>query len=297
MMSDFSVIVVNYNTKQLTTKCIDSVIHSGVNASQIIIVDNHSSDGSVKYFKSQYPRVKIIANTQNLGFAKANNLAISQFPSRYYILLNSDTLVQPQAISRLVSFMDTHAQVGIAAPKLLGSDGQIQPNGGVLPSLGSIIIWAWFFDDLPIFGRLLPSYHLTGFHVFNSTRSIGWVSGAAMIVRRRMLNQIGLFDDQIFMYSEDTDLCLRARIKGWQIYTLAEAQVTHIGQASGTQANALAQEFKGLLYLFKKHKPSWQTTLLKLILKSAAILRLIVFGRILGDAQKEKTYRQAASLV
>ena len=149
-MTKLSIIIVSFNTRRLTLNCLVSIKKTtNFQDVEVIVVDNASTDGSPQAIKDQFPQVKLIANTNNTGFAKANNQGIKASRGEYVMLLNSDTLVKPEALIQLVEFMDTHPKVGIIAPQLLNPDGTIQPNGGFLPRLSNIIAWMLLIDDLP----------------------------------------------------------------------------------------------------------------------------------------------------
>ncbi len=292
-----SIVIVSFNTKKLLLDCLESVYQTvGDLNLEVIVVDNASTDGSPQAIKDQFPQVKIIANPANTGFAKANNQGIKRAGGEYVILLNSDTVVKSNALRRLVKFMDAHPQVGIAAPQLLNPNGSIQPNGGFLPRLSNIMAWMLFIDDLPWVKPWFWSYQLRGNYHFRHNRSLGWVQGAAMLLRSSMLDQTGPLDENIFMYAEDVDICLRARKAGWQVMLVADAQVIHTGFQSGSPQKAILGEFQGLKYIFKKHKPAWELPILRLLLKTGALLRCFIFGTILRDTKKYATYRTALAL-
>jgi GT2 family glycosyltransferase len=192
--------------------------------------------------------------------------------------------------------MDSNPQVGIASPKLLNPDHTIQPQGGALPGLFKIILWAFLIDDLPLLDRLILPYHQNYPQFFTQTRPLGWVAGTAMCLRRSLLDEIGLLDEKIFMYSEDTDLCLRAQSHGHSVYNVSSSQVIHLGHASGSNTQAILGEFRGLIYLYRKHYPAWQLPLLRLILKFAVLLRLFLFGTIFRQPHKYDTYQKALKI-
>ena len=292
-MIKLSIIIVSFNTQKLLGDCLDSLKPQLSKSTEVIIVDNNSTDNSVSISKKIISKLKIIKNKDNLGYAKANNQGIKASRGEYLLLLNSDTVLGPNTLNSITKFLDDHSKVGIASPTLLNKNKSIQLNGGNLPHLLPLIYWAWFFDDLPIVGKLLPSYHSTNKSDFQKTKAVGWVSGAAMIIRKTTLEDIGLLDEDIFMYGEDTDLCWRAHNSGWQVFTTNQSTATHLGQGSGSSISALSQEFVGLKHLYKKHKPHWQLVLLRFILKSAALFRILLFGKIYNDAQKEKVYTNA----
>lgn len=292
-----SIVIISFNTKRIILDCLKSIYATAADLNpEVIVIDNASTDGSPQAIKQQFPQVKLIQNKTNLGFTKANNQGIRASRGEYIMLLNSDTLVKPRAIQKLIKFMDNHSQVGIAAPQLLNPDGSIQPNGGYLPRLSNIIAWMLFIDDLPIIKPWFWSYQLRYLPAFLHNRQLGWVQGAAMILRRSMLDQIDLLDEQIFMYAEDVELCYRARKSSWQVMLLPQAQVIHRRFSSGSPQKAILGEYQGLKYIFQKHKPAWELPVIRLSLKLGALLRLMIFGTIWRDAQKYAIYRTALAL-
>jgi GT2 family glycosyltransferase len=284
-----SIIVVSFNTKQITLDCLKSIYATADDLKlEVIVVDNASTDGSAE--------LATIKNPDNKGFAAANNQGIRIAKGEYILLLNSDTIVKPHAFKRLINFMDSHPQVGIAAPQLLNPDGSIQPNGGFLPRLSNIIAWMLFVDDLPFVSPWFWSYQLRYLPAFRRTRAMGWLQGAALVLRRYTIEEVGPLDENIFMYAEDVDICYRARKSGWQVMLLPQAQIIHKGFQSGSSEKSILGEYQGLKYIFQKHKPAWEMPLLRCFLKLGALLRLIIFGTILRDKHKYAIYKTALAL-
>ena len=292
-----SIAILSFNTKQLTLDCLKSIFDTSVSLDlEVIVIDNASTDGSPQAIKNQFPQAKLIENATNTGFTTANNQGIAQAAGEYILLLNSDTIVKPNAIQTLADYLDQHPRVGIAAPQLLNPNGSIQPNGGFLPRLSNIAAWMLFIDDLSWVKSWFWSYQLRDVAYFKATRSLGWVQGAAMILRRSLLDQIGPLDEHIFMYGEDVEICYRAKAAHWQVMLIPQAQVVHQSFGSGSPGKAILGEYQGLKYIFQKHKPAWELPLLRLLLKLGALLRLCLFGTILADKQKYATYKTAVSL-
>ena len=320
-----TIIIVSYNTKKLTLQTIDTAWKEAQSSStlakktEIIIVDNDSKDGTVKAVRDAYnsKNIKVIANKHNKGFASANNQGIKIAKGKYIILLNSDTVVQKGGLStmvetferlpidnktaNLISEKNKIDKLGILAPTLLNPDGTLQPQGGDLPTLCSLFNHMSFLDDLPIVGKLLPSTQHTGFrqseklrYHTNDTRLIkrGWVGGTAMMIRKEVIKEIGLLDDGIFMYGEDTEYCMRANHHHWDVAIDPQAKITHFGQASSSSANAIKGEFKSYTYNWSKHKPLWQIPLVKTILRMGAFLRVIVFSTIRPDKKRRQIYQE-----
>lgn len=294
-MPKLSIIIVSHNTKDLLVDCLNSLPTPSANQ-EIIVVDNASSDGTLARLSKHFPEVTLIKNNQNLGYAAANNLGIKKSQGDYLLLLNSDTYVHHQALKHLVDFMDSHSKVGIASPQLLNSDGTIQQNGGALPNLTNLFTWFCFLAKISPINRLIPPYQQSHQDFYKKTGKTGWVSGAAMIIRRQVLDQIGNLDQNIFMYGEDTDLCYRATKANWHVFIVASAQVTHLGHGSGDQARALLGEVTGLKHFFSKHKPAWQRPLLSLTFKIGATIRLFVFGKISPTKNRYEVYKQISHL-
>lgn len=308
-----SIITVSYNTKDLTLQTLRTAIEE-INASkllkdqtEIFVVDNDSKDGSPQaceefFKKAKFLHFKVFANKENLGFARANNQATEVAKGEYIILLNSDTITRRGGLSLLVEAMDAHPvqeqsangvesgnfdRLGIITPSLLNPDGSLQNQGGSLPSLATIASQMLFLDDLPLIGRFFPSTQHNGhsglaLHDLDNknTQLIAkdWVAGTAMLIRRQLIDEIGMLDGNIFMYGEDQEYCMRARHHHWDIAIHPQARITHFGCASSSSRNAIHGEFKGYLYIFKKHMPAWQLPLLKAILFAGALMRQMIYA-------------------
>lgn len=320
-----TIIIVSYNTKKLTLQTIDTAWKEAQSSktlakkTEIIVVDNDSKDGTVAAVRDTFKssNIKVIANKHNKGFASANNQGIKIAKGKYIILLNSDTIVQKGGLSTMVETFERFPvdektaslasqenkidRLGILAPTLLNPDGTLQPQGGDLPTLLSLFNHMSFLDDLPIVGKFLPSTQHTGlrqseqlrYHT-NDPRLIkrGWVGGTAMMIRKEVIEEIGLLDDAIFMYGEDTEYCMRADHHHWDVAIDPQAKITHFGQASSSSANAIKGEFKFYTYNWSKHKPLWQIAVVKIILKMGTILRIIAFSTIRPDKKRRQIYQE-----
>lgn len=295
-----SIIIVSYNTKNLLKACLESIGDGGLEAKklEIFVVDNASTDSSIQMVKKSFPKVELITNSKNLGFSAANNQALKKTTGDYVLLLNSDTEIKPGALKKLVSFMETHPKAGIASAKLLNPDGTIQQSGGFLPRLSNLAAWMFFIDDLPIASSFIHSYHKADTAFYKKSRKIGWVQGAAMILRKKALLDIGLLDEKIFMYGEDIELCFRAQKTHWQVWHVAEAEVVHkkFQSSGGSSQTAVLGEVRGLKYIFSKHKPKWQLLPLRVLLKTGFLLRLIIFGTIIRSKSTYASYQKAFNL-
>jgi len=231
-MLDLSVIIISYNTKKLLRDCLISVYkEAGSLSMEVFVVDNASKDGSVEMATQEFPQVKIIANKENLGFAKANNQAMRICRGRYALLLNSDTKVLPEAFARMTAFMEANPQAGICGCRLLNADGTFQRS---------------FKDKNPLSLNLKAA---------DETREVGWVIGAALLIRREAWEKSGLLDENFFFYNEDMEWCYRVRKNGFTVWYVHSAEIIHYGgQSSGKFNPALMYEgYRGGYYFCRKH--------------------------------------------
>lgn len=331
-----SAIIVSYNTKDLTIQALTSLLKEIKSSdllkkkSEILVVDNHSQDGSIQAIKQFFHQAKfrdyqLIVNKKNLGFARANNQALKQAQGQYLLLLNSDTIVQPGAIDTLVKTFIQHPDqlatattqdsdemvdyLGILSPTLLNADGSLQPQGGSQISLRAIFNQMFFLDDLPVIGKYLPSTQQTGrSQQLNQQQLLdkqrqqtqliykAWVSGAAMMIRKAVIDQIGYLDKNIFMYGEDQEFCLRARHHHFDIAVHPHAEVVHLGSASSSSEQAIVGEFKSYQYIWQKHFPAYQQRLLRWILRAGARFRMLIY-RLTGNQRQATIYREALAAI
>lgn len=294
MENELSVIIVSYNTKGLTLDCLKSIYSQKTNIKfNVWLVDNNSHDQTIDLVKKLFPKVNIIENVQNLGFSKGNNLALEKISSDYVLLLNSDTNIKDYTFDGLINFANK-LDFAIVSCKLVNTDGSFQHNAGELPNLLNIIIWLSGIDDLfKKFKINLPSYHLTDERYFQDDKQVGWVSGTAMFIKYEVFKTVGYLDENIFMYTEDVEFCLRAKGAGFKTGWTRNVQITHIGGASSKDPK-LAQwrgEFNGLLYLYKKYYGNLAAVILRFIMYLFIILRIVGFG-IFGKYTYAKTYLQ-----
>lgn len=288
-----SIIIVSYNTKELTLSTIESILKTKKDLTcEIIVVDNNSRDGSVDAIRSTYGEtVTVLAQTENRGFASANNIGLLASHGTYILLLNSDTQVLEDSLQFLVESAQKNPRLGILSCKLLNSDGSYQPQGGALPTLLNLTTWAlWPFPgNIP---GITPYQDTNDIQTSQDVVPQGWVGGTAMLFPKSLYQQIGKLDENIFMYAEDIDYCIRARSAGWQIGIVPNARIIHLGSASGSRSRAKKGEIAGLLYLAKKHKNILAVHYLGLIFALGAALRYLLFGILRGNKQERALYAQ-----
>lgn len=289
---DLSIIIANFNTKQLLADCLESILKQDISSKfRVVVVDNGSSDGSVEMVEKKFPDVLVIKSDKNLGFSKANNLGIKAGGAKYYLLLNSDTIVPGKALESLVDFME-RSQFGVGSCKLKNKDGSFQPNAGDLPFGLPLFFWLSGWDDiLPKIREYLPSFHRKFKSFYQGEREVGWVSGSVMIIKREVIEKIGVLDESIFMYCEDTDYCIRAKKAGFKVGWTDKVSIYHLGGGSSKNAR-LTQwigEFKGLLYIYNKYLGWGMAFILRLGILLFMVVRMAAFF-LTGKFSASKTY-------
>jgi GT2 family glycosyltransferase len=245
---DLSIVIVNWNVRDLLRHCLASLVtDQRFNSSQgklntdhplltaeIIVVDNASTDGSVEMVRSEFPQVTLIANPENRGFTGGNNQGIAAAQGRYVLLLNPDAEALDNAPAALTRFMDAHPDVGLIGPQLLFPDGQVQSSRRRFPTLATLLFESTWLEPLAP-RSLLRRYYLLD-QPDDATLDVDWVMGAAMLVRREAIDQVGVFDEGFFMYSEEVDWCRRIKAAGWRVVYHPSVQVVHHEGRSSEQA-------------------------------------------------------------
>jgi len=266
---DLSVIIVNWNTKNLLLNCLDSVFKTIKEISfEIWVVDNGSTDGSVEAVKSKFPSVKIIKNKKNLGFAKANNQALKQISGRYAVLLNTDTILTDGALEKIFFFMEDNPEVGICGGQLLNEDGSKQRCFGNVPTLITDLL------SKSLLEILFPKRYFSKRQKYEIPTEVESITGACMVVRKKAIDEIGLLDEKFFLYYEETDWCYRMRQKGWKVFYHPQAYIYHLrGKSSEkTQNKAIIEFWKSRYNFFKKHYGDKK----KFFLETGLLIKLII---------------------
>ena len=261
---DLSVVIVNWNTRELLAQCLEAVYaHPPDCAFDVWVVDNASSDGSAAMVRERFPQVHLIENRENVGFARANNQAIRQSTGRYVLLLNSDAFVQPQTINRLLSFMESMPHAGAAGARTLNPDGTPQECYGRVPTvlreLFDIPRWEAFLSrrlGRRVYGVPLP---------FERPFEVGTVTASCLIVRRYTIEKVGMLDERFFMYSEEVDWYVRMQRAGWKLFCVPAACAIHHwgGSASLNREAMILQLYRSKYLYFRKHGGKWAEALLR----------------------------------
>jgi|WetSurMetagenome_2_1015567.scaffolds.fasta_scaffold05961_5 GT2 family glycosyltransferase len=264
---DVSIVIVNWKVKDLLRQCLSSI--GGATHDlllEVIVVDNNSGDGSSEMIRQEFPDVRLIANTENAGFARANNQGIAISRGRYILLLNPDTIVIGKSIPAMAAFLDGNREAGAVGPKIRFPDGTIQYTcARNLPSLLT------GFLDLSGLSYKFPKGRVTGswqmgYWDHNDERDVDAISGACMMVKREVIDRIGLLDEKYFMYGEDIDWCFRIKRGGWKIRYLPTAEITHFaGQSSRLYANIVMEDYRSMYRFLKSKDGSFVAVLYRLL--------------------------------
>ncbi len=263
-MLKLSIIIVNYNTHNLLDACLHSIYtYPPSYTFEVIVVDNGSTDDSTSMVKAKYPSVKVILNEKNLGFATANNKGIKSSSGDYILLFNSDAEFLPGAIDYLIQYLDAHPDTAICGPKLLSADKDTIQRS-----------WWWSPTILKeSIQRFMATYYIKKYSLVKSivkflerkVQEVELVSGACMLIRREAMEEVGLLDENLFLYFEEPDFCKRIRTHGYKIIFLPQAKIIHkLGQTMnkiGSQSNL--HYIKSQIYYYRKHNSYFQQLLLK----------------------------------
>lgn len=292
-----SIIIVSWNVSDLLASCLVSIdreiAKSGqIGASQVetIVVDNASTDTTVARVSAEFPWVRLVANQENSGFARANNQGMALSSGEYVLLLNPDTSLHEGALDELIRFLDEHPTAGAVGPRLENPDGSLQVSCYPALTLRGEL-WRLLRPDRQAGHGAYPMHQWSS----SEPRQVDTVQGACLLIRRAVLDQVGLLDEAYYIYTEEVDLCTRMRRAGWTIYWLPTAQVTHYGGQSTQQVapEMFIQLYASKVIYFRKQQGRVAALLYKLILLMAGLLRVVLSPatRFLGAARRQQYLR------
>ena len=269
-----SVVIVNYNVSHYLLQCVDSLSHAlrGTD-SEVIVVDNHSRDNSVTLLRQYHPEVRIVENLHNLGFAKANNIAIRQSRGEYVLLLNPDTIVSESVVKGVISFLDSHPEAGSAGVRMLNADGTVAPESrrGVptpMTAFYKLSGLCGMFPNSRRFGR----YYL-GHLPWDSPQLIEVVSGAFCMLRTSVLKKVGLLDEDYFMYGEDIDLSYRILKSGATNWYVPETILHYKGESTHKSSFRYVHVFYQAMHIFFRKHFSHLGLFISIPIKTAIIVK------------------------
>lgn len=292
-MKEITIIIVSYNVEKLLRRCIESIYRTAESKFfDIIVVDNNSRDNSVDMVRRTFPKVKLIQSDVNLGFSGANNLALRQVSTKYLLFLNPDTIVRNNAIKELMMFLDTNQNVGGVGPKIVNPDGSLQVSCKKLPGFVDALVY------ISSIGRAWPRikmFRAGGLPNFDYQRAqkVERIPGACLMVRKEIFSDNEFFDERYFLYTEDTDLCMRMKINHWDVYYLSTAEVVHYGgQSSGR--NGRWQESREMLKSRLKYRRKYHGVIYNIALNLLAVIIMLLKTAYLWLSSRQRNAKKIA---
>jgi len=266
IIMDISVIIVNWNTRDLLRDCLASVFRTLDQVSfEVMVVDNGSCDGSLEMVAEQFPAVHRIANADNRGFGAANNQALRVMKGRYALLLNSDTILTVGAVQALLSFMEAHPEAAMACGQLLNRDGSKQHSFANFPDMLTLL------TNAPLMESLCPKRYPSKRHDYPEPMEVDSGIGACLMVRRAAMEAVGLFDERYFFFFEETDWAYAMRQAGWKIFYVPTAFIYHLqGQSIGANVRSRIEFYKSRYQYFRK----WRSYPYYLLMRGIILARL-----------------------
>lgn len=293
-MVKLSIVTLNYKTPDVTNACIDSVqkmLHEEFEKGLLehIVVDNCSEDNSTKtienHIKSKkYKNVNFVQSPINGGFGAGNNFGVKYSKGENILFLNSDTILEDKNILKMISFLEENKDAAVIGGQLKNKDGSLQVAGWKFYSLINVVFLLLGFERLGIISS-----------ANSNIKKVDWVTGGCFMIKKDIFEKAGRFDEKIFMYTEDMELCFRVNKIGYNTYLYPNISITHLSQRSSNRTFAIVNIYKGIEYFYKKHKPLWQYYVVKLLLKSKALI-LISIGRLTSNAYLSETYEKALAV-
>ncbi len=274
-----SIVIVTWNSEKEISRCCASITGAGIDVPyEVIVVDNHSSDATVRTVREAFPTVTVIENSTNAGFAAANNQAFRTAKGVFLLLLNPDTEVRSGALTVLLEYLRQNPDVWIAGPAMVNPDGSIQRTGVRFPSNWNLFCEAFFLD------RLFPASRIFGRHreMFaddSRVRFVDYLQGSCLMFRSDMIRIVGELDEQYFLYFEETDWCYRVRKAGGKVAVIPDAVVMHEGggTAGHFDERRITAYHASLLLFYRKWYSSGTLKILQLILSVRSCIRIVVW--------------------
>jgi GT2 family glycosyltransferase len=282
---DLSIVIINWNTSEILRDCLNSIYNTIKKVNfEIIVVDNASVDGSIEMIKDNFKSVILIQNSENLGFAKANNIAFPICRGRYILMLNSDTLTLPDSIDLAVDFLDRNSSVGALTPKIFNSDGSIQhPCYVKEPTLASE-----FYDAFSL-GTILKLRRFDSVPAENKTCDVAHACGCSLFFRKIALEEVGYLDERLIFSFEDADICIRIRSASWKVVYYPDSHIIHFGGLSRIKNNGVVSAMLQSKYFFySKYHGDLHRLILIILLVTSSTIKAIVYSLSLLNQKNKK---------
>lgn len=301
---DLSVIILSYNTKDVTLRClsklktsIDFCKNKLGNKIAVVVLDNASEDGSVQAIKKEFPWVKLIEEKENTGFSKGNNIAMKKSKNTYILLLNSDVYLQENSLYKALAYFRVNLNCDLLGARLNYSDGRLQPSAGSLPNPLSLIFWILGLSLLPLVNKFIPQFHPRDRRFFSKAHQVGWVMGAFLVLKRKIFETTGGFDENLFMHMEEVEWCKRIKDVSYKVWYVPQVEVVHLHGASTNfdLTSGFLNELKGIKYYLLKHYRFYYLPV-KIFLLFGLLLRFIVFS-IFKKPTRARVYLEGLGMV
>jgi GT2 family glycosyltransferase len=265
---DLAIIIVTWNTKDLLQKCLDSIYKTIHDITfEVIVIDNASEDDTVVMLRGNFPHITLLKNSQNLGFGAANNQGLQIMRGRYALLLNSDTVLTIHAVEELFAFMETHPESAMACGQLLNSDGSKQNSIASFPSLLTLM------TNMPLLEYLFPKRYPSKRYNYEKPIEVDSGIGACLLVRKKAIDEVGMFDERYFFFFEETDWAYQMKKAGWKIFHIPTAFIYHFqGQSIGRNVRSRIEFYRSRYLFFRK----WHRHAYYLLISSVIFSRLLV---------------------
>jgi len=290
----YSIVIVTWNGKRYALECLKSLDAQGIGGdAEIIVVDNASSDGTPEAIEAEFRAVKLIREKTNLGFAKANNIGMRLARGKYICLVNSDVVIPPGCIEKMADYLAENPEIGVVGPKMLSPDGGIGYSVMRLPTVWNTLCCALGFHSVFKNSTTLGGFMMSGFP-YDATEDVEVLTGWFWMIRRSALEQVGLLDEQFFMYGEDIDWCHRFHKAGWRVVFYPKAEALHYGARSSANAPVrfYVEMRRANVQYFKKHHGWFASCGFVLATWLHEILRIVAYAALF---LARRTRRQEAS--
>jgi GT2 family glycosyltransferase len=283
-MAELSVVVVTYNALPWVERALESV-----RGHETIVVDHGSTDGTLELVRERFPEARLIEQ-DNKGLGGGSNAGMRIASGDYFLLLNSDAWALEDGAERLAAFADEHPEAAVAGPRLLNPDGSLQPSVRGFPSVWRLATEYFFLRKLAPRSRALNAFYAAGF-AHDEVREAEFVMGSVMLVRREAADTVGLFDEDFFMFSEETDWCYRFRQAGWKVLFTPDAEFVHVGGATTRQnwGPMFREQVRGHVRFLAKHRGPKEAERARRLLLGSLRMRGVVF-----PGERGRTYKEAA---
>lgn len=275
-----SILIVSWNTRDLVTRCLNSIVKNPPDFDyEVIVVDNHSQDGTVDELAALFghnKRIRIIPSMRNLGFAKGNNLAFAESQGEYILLLNPDTEVLPGSLTTLVKYLESHPETGVAGPRLLNPDGSLQHSVRRFPR-----IWSGVLVFSGLHRLLRPRRYLMDDFSYEQEADVDQVMGAALLTSRKVIEGVGFLDEGFWLWYEEVDFCKRVKAAGYLVKFYPQAEIIHHGGKSFAQMDVYLRKktvAKSLIYYFRKNGSALDVLTIRIALPAVLFAAKLLDG-------------------